>query len=92
MWEKEGIAYFVECDPYRDIARESIVFEWRIYSGHTTGQLFDDVPEMMNAVKNASVQFRDRLTFMPMYHDIDWDQKRNESVCKQNSAYLPLPT
>ena len=90
IWEQERIAHFVSSQAYRelsDIAGAAVVFEWRIYQGHTKAKLLDEVQKMM-ADENTVHRFdvKGRIIFMSIYNDIDWDQKRNEDVCAQNSA------
>ena len=62
-----------------------MAFEWEIYPGHTTLQLPDEVPLVMREMKCEPGMFKDRIIFMSMYNDIDWDKKHNETVCVANS-------
>ena len=66
LWEKERIAYFFsspECRQLHNTAFEPGVFEWRIYPGHTTAQLLDEVQKMLNNDETHPINFQwtDRL-------------------------------
>ena len=68
------------------------MFEWRIYLGHTTDQLLDEVQKMMNDDNMHPYNFKGRIIFMSMHNDTGWDQKHNEDGCKQiRRTYLVLP-
>ena len=62
--------------------REPVVFKWMIYPRHTTDQLLDEAQKMMNDDKVHPFNVKDRIIFMSMYNDIDWDKMRKESVCE----------
>ena len=90
IWERERLAYFVSSKEYReifDIAREPVVFEWRICPGHTTGQLFEEVQKMVDENKVHPFHVKERIIFMSMFSDLDWTHKHNEEQCRpQNSS------
>ena len=80
----------VEFDPFRellDIAREPVVFVWRIYPGRTAGQLFPDVQKkMVDENMVHPFHFKGRVIFMSMYNDIDSSQKHNDDFCRKSSS------
>ena len=58
IWERERLAYFVSSKEYReifDIAREPVVFEWRICPGHTHRSALRRSPEDGRREQSASV-------------------------------------
>ena len=63
------------------------MFEWKIFSGHTPQQLFQETLKLMEI--DLWVQpknFEDRTIFLSMYNDIDWTAKDNASICDQKSS------
>ena len=67
-----------ECREYDGVDGEPVVFEWKIFPGHTTLQLHQAVPRMMEEQNTQSDKFKDRIIFMSMYNDIDWGQRGNK--------------
>ena len=60
-------------------------FEWNIFPGSTTLQLVDEVQKFMNKMSDPS-QFKGRIMFMSMFHDISWGIK----TMKRNVLLIPL--
>ena len=73
---------FTHSTPYRELERidgEPVVFEWMIFPGYTTLELIREVQNMMQ--KELGVlprDFKDRVIFISMYNDTDWNQTVNE--------------
>ena len=68
IWEQERIAYFVASKEYQELfdnAGEPVVFEWRIFPGHTTAQVLQEVQKMTEDEK-VSHHFKGRIIFMSM--------------------------
>ena len=76
----DTIEWFTDSAPYRELDRkdgEPDVFEWKIFSGHTTLKLLREVKNMMEKkLKVLPKDLKDRIIFMSKYSDIDWNQKR----------------
>ena len=54
----------------------------KIFPGHTTLDLVQDVPTMTDDELHVQPQdFQERIIFMSMYNDIDWTRQGNEEVC-----------
>ena len=49
-----------------------VVFEWKIFPGHTTLQLLVEIQKMMEEMNCAPEQFTDRIIFVSVYSDTDW--------------------
>ena len=69
-----------------NIAGKPVVFEWRMYPGHTTAQLLFEIQTMLGSDNTHPYNFKGRIIFVSIYNDMDWDQQCNEDVRKHNSA------
>ena len=71
----KGIGFFVSSQEYRELyddTGEPVVFEWKMFPGHTTTQLFQEVQTLMDdEIKVKPQNFQDRLIFMSIFNDID---------------------
>ena len=83
LW-KEKMDCFTTTTPYHELDRihgDPMVFECENVPGHRTLQLLHEVQTMMKEMKCGPELFKDRIIFMTMYNDIDWDKKDNGTVC-----------
>ena len=75
----ETIEWFNDSISCRELYRidgEPVVFEWNIFTGHTTLKLLREVQNMMKKeLKVLAKDFKDRIIFMSMHNDIDWNQE-----------------
>ena len=89
VWE-EIIEYFVSTPQHRELDNidgEPVVFKWKIFPGHTTLDLLQEVQELIEKeLKIQPQNFEDRIIFMSMYNDIDWTRKGNQQVCEENAS------
>ena len=61
-----------------------VVFDWKIVSGHTATQLFQEVKRMMiNRLKIQPQDSQDCTVFITIYNDIDWT-KKEKKLCLRN--------
>ena len=70
---------------------EPVVFEWKIFPGHTTLELVQEIQKFMNEeLKTTPHDFKHKTicmyTYMSMYNDIEWTRKDNREVCLNNSS------
>ena len=75
-WEKH-LEWFKGSPQYREldtIDGEPMEFEWNIFPGFTTLQLFFEVQKFMNEMGEPE-KFQGRIIFMSMYNDIIWEKK-----------------
>ena len=63
-----------------------VVFEWKVFPGHTTTQLLLEVAEKNDEIKIQPHDFKDRIIFLSTYNDIDWTTKNNRDICLPNSS------
>ena len=58
------------------------------FPGHTTLKLLREVQTKHDReeLKVQPKDFKDRIIFMSMYNDIDWNPKDNEDISKRNSS------
>ena len=88
----ESISYFVTSQVHReldDIAGEPVVFKWKNFpwahdDAAASGGPDDD--EKKNESKVHPRDFKARIIFVSMYHDIDCTQQHNEDTRRQNSS------
>ena len=72
-WEQQ-LKWFEDSPQYRTldtIDGEPMAFEWNIFPGFTTLQLFFEVQKFMNEMGETE-KFQGRIIFMSMYNDIIW--------------------
>ena len=55
-----------------------IEFEWKIFPGFTTAKMMDEL-------QCDPADFKDRIIFMSMFNDIEWEARGNEELCGNNS-------
>ena len=67
---KEKIQWFTNTLQYRELDRSF--------------QLLQEIQKTMKEINIESEQFKDRITFMPMYNDILWESEENNSLCFAN--------
>ena len=61
-----------------------------IYPRNTTDQLLDEAQKMMNDDKVHPFNFKDRISFMSMYNDIDCDRCARKVYANTNSANISV--
>ena len=86
-WKKK-MEWFTTIPHYRELDRidgEPTEFDWKIFPGHTTFQILEEIPKMMDDMKCEIEQFMGRIIFMSMFHDIVWGSKYNKEKCVANS-------
>ena len=80
----EKVGYFVSTPLFRELDNvtcELVVFEWKIFPGHTTLDPLQEVKELMKKeLKIQPQNFEDRIIFMSMYSVIDWTRRGNQQV------------
>ena len=64
-------------------------FELNIFPGSTTLELVGEVQRFMSKMGEPD-QFQGRIVFMPMFNDIIWGYKDNETECIANSTLVSL--
>ena len=76
----EWITHYTLCRELDRIDGHPVVFEWKIFPGHTTLKLLTEVQNMMEKELNVlSQDFKDPIISMSMFNDIDWSQLTESS-------------
>ena len=91
VWE-EKLSWFKDSPQYRTfdtIDGEPMEFEWNIFPGFTTLQLWYKVHEFMDKMGDPS-QFKGRIIFMSMFNDIIWGSQDNERECICNATLVTV--
>ena len=67
---KDRVEWFTQSPEYREVVSidgEPVVFEWKIFPGHTTLQLLQEIQITMEEIF-LHKKFEDRIIFMSMYN------------------------
>ena len=86
----EELKTYWPADEFYGIDREAIEFEWNVFSGFTTLQIFQDIQKDFKNQNVEQDQFLDRITFMSIFNDIEWVKKSIEEICISNSEQVKL--
>ena len=76
-WQ-ERIGWITTSQSYRDydgISGEPTEFEWNIFPGFTTLQLYGKVTDLLSRLGGTPETFTGRILFMSMFNDISCDKK-----------------
>ena len=69
------IKWYLETRYLRNLNRidgEPMEFEWKIFQGFTTLGVLEEIQKMMTELQCEHEQFKGRIIFMSMFHDIVW--------------------
>ena len=78
---------------YRDydaINGESTEFEWNIFPGFTTLQLYDKINDLLSDLGQTPETFTGRILFMSMFNDISCEGKGNKDECFANAGVVKV--
>ena len=78
---------------YRDydaINGEPTEFEWNIFPGFTTLQLFGKINDLLSDLGQTPETFTGRILFMSMFNDISCDRKGNKDECLANAGVVKV--
>ena len=81
---KDRIEWITTSQSYRGydgISGEPIEFEWNIFPGFTTLQLYGKATDLLNRLGETPENFTGRILFMSMCNDISCEKKDNEEEC-----------
>ena len=90
---KERIGWIITDKSYRDydgISGEPTEFEWNIFPGFTTLQLYGKVTDPLSKIGETPETFTGRILFMSMFNDISCDKKDNEEECVANAKVVSI--
>ena len=85
---KKRIEWITTSQSYRDfggISGEPTEFEWNMFPGFTTLQLYGKVTDLLSRLRETPETFTGRILFMSMFNDISCDKKDNERECLANA-------
>ena len=88
---KERIGWITTSQSYRDydgINGEPTEFEWNIFPGFTTLQLYGKVTDLLSRLGETQEIFTGRILFMSMFNDISCGTKDNERECLANAEVV----
>ena len=75
---------------YEAINGESTEFEWNIFPGFTTLQLFGKINDLLSDLGQTPETFTGRILFMSMFNDISCDRKDNKDECLANAGVVKV--
>ena len=90
---KDRIGWITTDQSYRDydgISGEPTEFEWNIFPGFTTLQLYGKVTDLLSNLRETPETFTGRILFMSMFNDISLDNKGNEEECLANAKVVSI--
>ena len=90
---KDRIGWITSSESYRDydgISGEPTEFEWNIFPGFTTLQLYGKVTYQLSRLGETPETFTGRILFMSMFNDISCDKKDNEEECLANAKVVSI--
>ena len=90
---KERIGWTTSSQSYRDldgISGEPTEFEWNIFPGFDTLQLYGKVKDLLSRLGETPEIFTGRILFMSMFNDISCGTKDNEKECVAHSKVVSL--
>ena len=88
---KERIEWITTSQSYRDydgISGEPTEFEWNIFPGFTTLQLYGKVTDLLIRIGETPENFTGRILFTSMFNDISCGTKDNERECLANAEVV----
>ena len=91
-WKKR-IEWITTSQSYRDydgISGEPTEFEWNIFPGFTTLQLYGKVTDVLSRLGETPENFTGRILFMSMFNDISCGTKDNERECLANAEVVSI--
>ena len=75
---------------YDGISGEPTEFEWNIFPGFDTLQLYGKVTDLLSRLRETPDNFTGRILFMSMYSDISCGTKDNERECLANAKVFSI--
>ena len=90
---KDRIGWITTDQSYRDydgISGEPTEFEWNIFPGFTTLQLYGKVTDLLSRLGETPETFTGRILSMSMFNDISCDKKDNEEECVANAKVVSI--
>ena len=90
---KDRIGWITTDQSYRDcdgISGEPTEFEWNIFPGFTTLQLYGKVTDLLSRLGETPETFTRRILFLSMFNDISCDKKDNEEECLANAKVVSI--
>ena len=90
---KKSVECITTSQSYRDfdgISGEPTEFEWNIFPGFDTLQLYGKVKDLLSRLGETPENFSGRILFMSMFNDISCGTKDNEKECVANAKVVSL--
>ena len=60
-------------------------FEWKILPGFKTAAVLQEIQNKTGELQCDPADFKDRIIFMSMFNDSEWEARGNEELCENNS-------
>ena len=90
---KRRIEWTITDQSYRDydgINGEPTEFEWNIFPGLTTLELYGKVTDLLSTLGETPETFTGRILFVSMFNDISCDSKGNKEECLANAKVVSI--
>ena len=59
-------------------------FEWKILPGFKTPAFLKEIQNKTGELQCDPADFKDRIIFMSMFNDSEWEARGNEELCENN--------
>ena len=63
-------------------------FDWKILPGFKKAAILKEIQNKMGELQCDTADFKDRIIFMSMFNDIEWEARGNEELCENNSKIV----
>ena len=73
---------------YEDVSGESTEFEWNIFPGITSLQLYDKISNLLCSLGQSPESFTGRILFLSMFNDISCVRYDNKDECFKNAEFV----
>ena len=60
-------------------------FEWKILPGFKTTAILKEIQNKMGELQCDPAGFKDKIIFMSVFNDTEWEARGNEELCENNS-------
>ena len=91
-WEQR-VGWITSSQSYRDFdgtSGEPTEFEWNIFQGFDTLQLYGKVKDLLCRLGETPEMFTGRILFISMFNDISCGKKDNEEECLAHAKVVSL--
>ena len=86
---KNKIKWYSETNFFSELNRidgKSMEFEWMILPAFKTAAILKEIQNKIGESQCDPADFKDRIIFVSMFNDIEWEARGEEELCENNST------